>query len=223
MLTVRWKDIDLERRSIHIRRQRPTHEGQNIRAPKWDTVRTVELLDPVRQVLGIGSSVDDEALVFPAKRGGPIHPSHFRRHVWNPALLKSGTRMRPHEMRDVFVSLLIAFGEDIMRITRQTGHQNLAVFFRHYAHEIQRHAGTLSREETYERFMVAFRTPADPERINFLSVNQAAKALGVSWGWLFELVRKGNIPATKRGQWLIPRDALTEIRLPRFRTRHESR
>ncbi|MGH2452735.1 MAG: helix-turn-helix domain-containing protein [bacterium] len=50
-----------------------------------------------------------------------------------------------------------------------------------------------------------------------ISANQAANVLGVSWGWLFELVRRGKIPATRRGQWLIPRDALPGIRHPRSR------
>ncbi len=100
-------------------------------------------------------------------------------------------------MRDV-VSLLIAFGEDIMRITRQTGHRNLAVFFRHYAHEIRRTCGTLPREETYERLMAAYYTPADPDGLRYGSVSQAARHLGVSWGWLFELVRRGRLPAVRK-------------------------
>jgi excisionase family DNA binding protein len=218
---LRWKDIDFARGWIHIRRQRPTHEGDTVRSPKWDSIRTVEMMDPVRQVLRTLPRGNADALVFPAKAGRPVHPSHFRRHVWNPALFKSGTRMKPHEMRDVFISLMIAFGEDIMRIASQTGHRNLAVFFHHYAHEFQRNGRRLSRKETYRRLMAAFRIRADPERASFLTVNQAANTLDVSWGWLLELIRKEQIPATNRGQWLIPRDALTQIRLPRSHRRDE--
>jgi len=108
-----------------------------------------------------------------------------------------------------------------MRITRQTGHRNLAVFFRHYAHEIRRTCGTLSREETYERLMAAYYTPADPDGLRYVTVSQAAKLLGVSWGWLFELVRRGRLPAVRRGRALmIPRDQLPRVQLPRvFRKR----
>jgi len=124
-------------------------------------------------------------------------------------------------MRDIFVSLLIAFGEDLMRITRQTGHRNLAVFFRHYAHEIRRTCGTLSREETYERLMAAYYTPADPDGLRYVTVSQAAKLLGVSWGWLFELVRRGRLPAVRQGRvLLIPRDRLKEVGLPRAFRKH---
>ena len=103
-------------------------------------------------------------------------------------------------MRDIFVSLLIAFGEDIMRITRQTGHRNLAVFFRHYAHEIRRTSGTLSRTETYDRLMAAYHTSVEPANLGYVSVSQAAKLLGVSWAWLFELVRRGRLPAVRQGR-----------------------
>ncbi len=124
-------------------------------------------------------------------------------------------------MRDIFVSLLIAFGEDIMRMARQTGYRNLAVFFCHHAHEIQRTSGTLSRTETYDRLMAAYSTSADPDQLGYVSVSRAAKLLGVSWGWLFELVRRGGVPAVRRGRTLlIPRNRLNEVRLPRVFRKH---
>jgi excisionase family DNA binding protein len=215
---LRWKDIDFTRGTLRIQRQRPTHDAAHVRAPKWGGVRTIEMLDPVRRVLEGLCRRDPDSLVFPARGGGPIHPSYFRRHVWNPALARSGVRLRLHEMRDVFVSLLIGFGEDIMRITRQTGHRHLAVFFNHYAHEFRRAGGSLSREETYSRLIAAMQSPADPGCADYIGVNQAAKALGVSWGWLFELIRRGKLPAVKRGKWLIPKEALAGLQLPRSRS-----
>jgi len=218
---LRWHDVDLERGFVYVRRQRPTHEPTVVRAPKRGIVRAVEMMDPVRTVLTSlpGGSPDD--LIFPAAGGGPIDPSYFRRYVWTPALARSGLRLKPHEMRDIFVSLLIAFGEDIMRIARQTGHRNLAVFFSHYAHEIRRTSGTLSRTETYNRLMAAYHRSAEPANLGYVSVNQAAKLLGVSWGWLFELVRRGRLPAVRRGRALmIPRDRLKEVGLPRAFRKH---
>ena len=47
-----------------------------------------------------------------------------------------------------------------------------------------------------------------------ISTLEAAKRLGVSIGWLYQLIRVGEIPATKTGRrWMIPTAAIEARRL----------
>ena len=50
---LRWLDVDVERRLVHIRRQRPTREPAVVRAPKRGITREVEMMDLVRKVLTV--------------------------------------------------------------------------------------------------------------------------------------------------------------------------
>ena len=45
----------------------------------------------------------------------------------------------------------------------------------------------------------------------FTTVEAAAKSLGVTIGWIYLLIRCGNLPATKSGRrWMVPVAAIEE-------------
>ena len=78
---------------------------------------------------------NDLDLVFPNESGKPInHNSMVNRH-FNPALKKAGIeRIRFHDFRHTYASLLIEQGENPKYIQTQLGHSSPTVILNVYAH-----------------------------------------------------------------------------------------
>ena len=74
-------------------------------------------------------------LVFPNKAGNPInHNNLIQRHFY-PALEKAGLpKIRFHDLRHTYASLLIEQGENIKYIQSQLGHSSPTVTLNVYAH-----------------------------------------------------------------------------------------
>ena len=78
---------------------------------------------------------NDHNLVFPNKAGNPInHNNLIQRHFY-PSLEKAGLpRIRFHDIRHTYASLLIEQGENIKYIQSQLGHSSPSVTLNVYAH-----------------------------------------------------------------------------------------
>ena len=74
-------------------------------------------------------------LVFPNESGNPLNHGHMlRNHLW-PALERAELpRIRFHDLRHTFASLLIDQGENIKYIQKQLGHSKPSVTMDIYAH-----------------------------------------------------------------------------------------
>ena len=73
-------------------------------------------------------------LVFPNRAGGPINYSNMVRRHYHPALEKAGLpRMRFHDLRHTYASLLIDQGENLKYIQTQLGHSSPTVTLNVYA------------------------------------------------------------------------------------------
>ena len=74
-------------------------------------------------------------LVFPAQGGGPLnHSVLLRKHFW-PALKRAQLpRVRFHDLRHSYASLLIDQGENIKYIQKQMGHADPTITLKTYAH-----------------------------------------------------------------------------------------
>ncbi|MCK5509006.1 MAG: site-specific integrase [Desulfobacterales bacterium] len=74
-------------------------------------------------------------LIFPNKAGKPINHNNMVSRHFNPALRKAGIdRMRFHDIRHTYASLLIEQGENIKYIQSQLGHSTPTVTLNVYAH-----------------------------------------------------------------------------------------
>ena len=75
--------------------------------------------------------------VFLNESGVPLNETHWRRGVFNKALeMAELRRIRTHDLRHTFVSLLIQAGESLAYIRDQVGHHSIKVTVDIYAHLI---------------------------------------------------------------------------------------
>jgi integrase len=74
--------------------------------------------------------------VFSSSAGTPLDARNIDRRVFAPALKRAGldgSRLRWHDLRHMFASILVAQGEDAVYVSEQLGHADAAITFRVYA------------------------------------------------------------------------------------------
>ena len=125
---LRWADIDLP------------HEMLTVRGPKAKSgnTRHIPLNEEARVVLEVwrASTVNPEALVFPARDGGPLDNV---RSSWAGVLRAAGVeRFRWHDLRHTFASRLIMAGVDLNTVRELLGHSSYQMTLR-YAHLAPEH------------------------------------------------------------------------------------
>jgi integrase len=136
LLGLKWSDIDWENSQIHIQR---TFNNQ-----KWYNVKT----ETSNRKIDIGPTMLAELkkwklacppnklnLVFPNGAGQPLNHNNLVNRHFNPALDKANIqRIRFHDLRHTYASLLIEQGENIKYIQSQLGHSSPTVTLNVYAH-----------------------------------------------------------------------------------------
>lgn len=136
LLGLKWSDIEWGNNQIHIQR---TFNNDN-----WYDVKTAAS----NRKIDIGPSMitnlkewklacppNAHDLVFPNKAGRPInHNNLIQRHFY-PAMENAGLpKIRFHDLRHTYASLLIEQGENIKYIQSQLGHSSPSVTLNVYAH-----------------------------------------------------------------------------------------
>jgi integrase len=78
-------------------------------------------------------------LIFPNLDGRPMSYSNLITRGFHPALKRAGVRrIRFHDLRHTFASLMIRNGEDIVVVSRLMGHANASFTFNVYCHMLPR-------------------------------------------------------------------------------------
>lgn len=136
LIGLRWPDVKWESSQIHIQRSY-NHNAWN--PPKSESSnRLVDIGPGAAAMLWEWSTVcpkSDLSLIFPSKSGKPLHYSNVVRRFFQPALKKAGLpRIRFHDLRHTYASLLIDQGENIKYIQNQMGHSKPDVTLNVYAH-----------------------------------------------------------------------------------------
>ncbi len=158
-----WTDADLDSRRLHVRRQIAANTTEPAAPKSRRGIRTIDLLPPVRQALL--DLPQRGTLVFPGARGGSLDHHNFMHRVWSPTIRALGLRVRFHDCRHFFASLLLAWDEPLLYAAGQLGHASADITLRVYGHLIQE-GRRLDREETLRRFAEAFRPGATELRPN---------------------------------------------------------
>ena len=136
LLGLKWSDIDWEASQIRIER---TFNNQawyvaKTKASKRRIDLGPEMMAELKRwkLACMPSSLN---LVFPNESGQPMNHNNMVSRHFNPALRKAGIdRIRFHDARHTYASLLIEQGENIKYIQSQLGHSTPTVTLNVYAH-----------------------------------------------------------------------------------------
>lgn len=136
LLGLRWGDIDWKAKHIHVRQ---SWSGGRFSEPKTKSSRRkVDIPDLLLSELKrwkLRCPVGEYELVFPNGDGKPEYPSNLLRRGFFPALRRAGLRkIRFHDLRHTYASLLIANKEEPKRIQTLMGHSSIKITFDVYGH-----------------------------------------------------------------------------------------
>ena len=135
---LQWRDLDREGRRLWVRRSVNRHA--EIQVPKTKgSQRAIALAQSVITTLlehrmrSRFSGAGD--LVFASRTGGPMDGGNFVRREFRPALRRAGLpKIRFHDLRHTFASLLIGEGLPPKLISEQLGHASIAITMDRYGH-----------------------------------------------------------------------------------------
>jgi len=146
-LGLRWSDVDLDRRELHVRVQLDRIDGKHIlRPPKRHQIRTIPLPETsvitlrehrkrqLEERLTAGSEWVDWDLVFPSQRGTPMDRSNVS-HRFQELLARVGLPKQVfHELRHTCSSLLLAQGVHPRAVMEILGHSQMSTTTDIYSH-----------------------------------------------------------------------------------------
>lgn len=135
---LQWDDIDWNLSQIYIRRS--WKEGSFHEPKTKASIRRIEIPELVISNLRewrLACPKGEYDLVFPNLAGNPMSTTNLLQRGFYPALRRAGLRkIRFHDLRHTFASLLIANSEDIVRVSRLLGHSSPKVTLDIYAHQL---------------------------------------------------------------------------------------
>lgn len=132
-------DVDFLRRRLELVRQVQKRRGggPEIRAPKYESHRTVYLPDQLLELLSkhIETAwIPADGWLFAGRSGGPISPSTVNAWWLRTARAAGIEGLRLHSLRHYFASGLIAQGCDVVTVQRALGHKSPSVTLNTYSH-----------------------------------------------------------------------------------------
>ena len=148
LIALRWDDVDLEARTLAVRRTGTRIGGMYVEGPPKSarsrrTIVVPELLsDELRrhsaliaeERLGLGPHWQDEGRVFPGASGGPIGATTIRKTL-NRALAGAGLpHMRIHDLRHTAATVLLIGGGSLLDAQELLGHSTQTLTADTYAH-----------------------------------------------------------------------------------------
>lgn len=133
---LKWSDVLWETSQIYI--QRTYNSGAWYRPKSKNSIRKIDLGPTMIKQLKkwkIACPPTKLNLVFPSESGGPLHQGSFVKSFFWPTLKKAGlSKIRFHDLRHTYASLLILQGENIKYIQKQLGHAKATFTIDTYAH-----------------------------------------------------------------------------------------
>jgi integrase len=143
VLGLTWSDIDFSNGVVSIRKQL-ARDGTRVPPKTPEAVRKIILMPALGRVLAahrLSSSYSAETdLVFASATGRGLDRRNVSRRGLADAAHRAGLdgvdlpRLRFHDLRHTFASLLIAQGANVVFVARQLGHTSPDITLRVYAH-----------------------------------------------------------------------------------------
>ena len=147
-LGLRWKDVNLERRELHVRQalQRVGKELRFVEPKSEQSRRTISIPDfaaavlkrhrttQLEERLKAGSRWTDSGLVFSSTIGTPLDERNVRR-AFNTILKGADLpRIRNHDLRHTCASLLLVQGVHPRVVMETLGHSQISLTLDTYSH-----------------------------------------------------------------------------------------
>jgi len=136
LLGLKWSDVDWTNNQIHIQRTFNNQAWYDVKTKTSN--RKIDLGPAMMKELKkwkLAYPASKLNLIFPNGAGEPIDHNNFLKRYFKPALkdAKIG-KMRFHDLRHAYASLMIEQGENIKYIQSQLGHSSPSVTLNVYAH-----------------------------------------------------------------------------------------
>jgi len=186
---LQWDDIDFEKHQIHVRRS--LWHG-TLGTPKSRRSRRAINMSPTLEeaLRAFKATHRRSEFVFSTERGTPIDADNFRHRVFPQALQRAGLRrVRFHDLRHTYTSLLIAQNAHPKYIQAQLGHASIQTTLDRYGHLMPE----LHQAEAQKLDHVVFGQPAAPQPARKL------RALRVGRPPRGSKTGAASIPAGRRG------------------------
>jgi integrase len=136
LLGLKWSDVDWVTKQIQIQRTFNNQRWYNTKTEA--SKRKVDLGPSTIQQLKewkLACPTNELNLIFPNEAGHPINHNNLVKRYFQPALTKANIeKIRFHDLRHTYASLLIGQGENIKYIQSQLGHSSASVTLNVYAH-----------------------------------------------------------------------------------------
>jgi len=168
LLALQWGDLDWHSSRIFVHRgldwssRNEAGEGKQ----RWQFVspkskrseRTIEMSPALREALQIhkiSAPVSQHDLVFCNNNGNPLDPDNLVKREFHPLLVTAGLRkIRFHDLRHTYTSLLIAQNENIKFIQSQLGHASIQTTLDRYGHLLPNTQGEVGQRIDKQIFSV---------------------------------------------------------------------
>lgn len=136
LIGLKWPDVDWKASQVAVER---TFNNQAWYQPKTNGSRRRIDLGPAMlrelKLWRLACPSSELNLVFPNDAGGPINHNNLVVRHFKPAMKAAGIeKIRWHDLRHTYASLLIEQGENIKYIQAQLGHSSPTVTLNVYAH-----------------------------------------------------------------------------------------
>ncbi len=136
LLALKWGDIDWHLSQICVKRS--LYKGKFVSPKSANSIRRIIMSPTLKRNLEdhrLLSPQTELDLVFCTEQGQPLEPDNLVKREFHTALERAGLRrIRFHDTRHTFASLLIANGEDIKFIQNQLGHASATTTLDRYGH-----------------------------------------------------------------------------------------
>jgi len=135
LFALQWNKIDWLNRKILID---SNFTRNQLTTPKSNKSRVIDMSGELFKVLRewqLRCSNNDKNLVFPNKEGNYLDPNNLNKRLFHPLLEKAETKkIRFHDLRHTFASLLITKNISIKYIQSQMGHSSIQMTMDIYGH-----------------------------------------------------------------------------------------
>lgn len=136
LLGLTWDRINWTSRQIHVLKN--LYAGKLAQPKTPAAIRKINMPDELVKVLKewkLKCPISDMNLVFPNSNGQPMDADNMVKRRFEPVLRKAGIdKIRFHDLRHTFVSMLIAKNIPVKYIQKQVGHTSIQVTMDRYGH-----------------------------------------------------------------------------------------